>query len=351
MTICYFGLYNPNYSRNKILISGLKFNGVSIIECRTEMSGPIKYWDLIKKHWSIRQKYDIMIVGFPGFQAAVLAKFLTGKPIIFDAFYSIFDSLVEDRKIVGAKSARGKYLWLLDWLSCRLADRVLLDTNAQIGYFIKEFGLNSNKFIRVLVGSNDEIIFPLPREKKDHFLVHFHGSFIPLQGIEYIVEAAKILENENIRFNIIGHGQTYKKVTGWAQKLGIKNINFIKPVSYDALNDYLAQADVVLGIFGQTGKARRVIPNKVYEGLAAKRPVITGDSPAIRELLTDGRDVILCRLNDAQDLSAKIIELKNNRRLMEEVAEKGYQLFILKLTPKIIVENLLDIINRLFIYG
>lgn len=342
MTVCYFGLYKPDYSRNNTLISGLKLNGINVIECRTTAKGVYKYWDLFKKHLLIRRKYDIMVVGFPGFQAAILAKLLTKKPLIFDAFYSIYDSMVEDRRVVGAKSFKAKYYWFLDWLSCHLADKVILDTKAHIDYFIREFNLRSDKFIRIFVGSDDRVIFPLPYEKKDYFLVHFHGSFIPLQGIEYIVEAAKILEHENIKFNIIGRGQTYKEIIDLAYRLGSRNLNFIESVPYGELKDYLGQADVVLGIFGQTEKAKRVIPNKVYEGLAARRLVLTGDSPAIRELLTDGQDAIFCRLVDANDLADKILEIKNGKIDSERIADKGYAVFRRLCRPKVLAKQLID---------
>ncbi|MFA6593803.1 MAG: glycosyltransferase [Candidatus Buchananbacteria bacterium] len=346
MTICYFGIYDPGYSRNRILLAGLRLNNIKVIECRTAVKGPLKYWDLIGKHWSIRKKYDIMIVGFPGFQAMILARFLTSKPIIFDAFYSFFDSMVEDRKIVKARSFRGGYYWFLDWLSCRLADKILLDTNAHIDYFVKKLKLERSKFFRVLVGCDDKVIFPEPLRKKDYFLVHFHGSFIPLQGVEYIIEAAKILENENIKFNIIGRGQTYGEIIDLARRRQIHNVNFLEPVPLETLRDYLAQADLCLGVFGCTDKAKRVIPNKVYEGLAARRPVLTGDSPAVRELLTDGRTAVFCRLADAQDLAAKILELREGRIDYETIAANGYEVYQRLCRPEILVKQLLD--SRLF---
>ena len=61
------------------MISGLKKNEVDVVECKTIRRGFLKYIDLIVKHWKIRNSYDIMIVGFQGIQAVILAKLLTRK--------------------------------------------------------------------------------------------------------------------------------------------------------------------------------------------------------------------------------------------------------------------------------
>lgn len=331
--ICYFGIYNPNYSRNRVIIKGLGENGVEVLECRSDRKGIKKYFDLIKKHKIIKNKYDIMIVGFPGYQAMILAKILTRKKIIFDAFASIYDSMVNDRKVVKKYSVKAIYYFMLDWLSCKLADVILLDTYEQIKYFSEKFKINKNKFIRIFVGSDDEIIKPIKKDENgNYFLVHFHGSNIPLQGVNYIIEATKILENANIKFNIIGSEikEKYKNIEH-------KNINFIDNIEYNKLGEFISKADISLGIFGDTEKARRVIPNKVYEALATKTAIITGKSPAINELLVDKENVLLCDMADSKDLADKILELKNNKELKNKIAENGYRLFKEKLTAKKIV--------------
>ena len=161
LTICFFGIYNPKYPRNRVLISGLKQNDVNVIECGTELKGVKKYFDLIKKHWEIRKEYDILFVAFPGWHSMILAKFLTRKPIIFDAFISVYDSAVFDRKNTKQYSLKARYFWFIDWLACVLADKVILDTNEHIKYFVSEFGLKKEKFERIFVGSFAET-FSLP---------------------------------------------------------------------------------------------------------------------------------------------------------------------------------------------
>lgn len=355
MRVCYFGKYDPDYSRNRILIKGLRANGVTVIESRTEAKGFFNSaLDLWRKHKEINGQYDVMIVGFLGQLYILVAKLLTRKPIVLDAFMSLYDTNVLDRKADAKYSPRAIYSWLLDWLSCRLADGVLLDTQANIDFFVKTFGLPAEKFRRIFVGSDEEMIFPLSEDKvelsrkdKNYFLVHFHGTFIPLHGIEYIVGAAKILEKEDINFLVIGRGQTYRRIKAMIEELNLKNFELIDPVPYANLKNWLAKADLCLGIFGQTNKAHNVIPNKAFEIIAAKRPLLTGDSKAARELFTNGVDVVFCRMGDAVDLAVKILELKNNFALRQKIAENGHLLFQSRLKPAILGKQLADIVYEL----
>jgi len=349
MKICFFGIYNPNYSRNRVLIKGLEENNVEIVECNDRTFGFRKYLNLARKHHRLNKDYDILLVAFPGWPVMWLAKILTRKPIVYDAFLSVYEAQIKDRKKYSSNSFKAKYYWFLDWLSCKLADKILLDTNEHIKYFVKKFKIKKDKFIRVLVGTNDRVFFPR-EEKKDEkqFTVHFHGNFIPLQGVEYIIRAAKILEKyKDIKFNIIGKGQEYNKVMALFQKLGIENINFIDRVDYKLLADYMSRTRVCLGIFGDTPKTQRVIPNKVYEAIAMKKPVITADTPAARELFTDKKNILFCRTANSQDLAKKILEIKNNPNLRKKIAENGYELFSKKLTPKILGKNLKNALQTL----
>ena len=92
------------------------------------------------------------------------------------------------------------------------------------------------------------------------FTVLFTGTFIPLHGIEYIINAAKILEQrgEAIRFVIVGAGQSYQKITAMASELAVSNVQFERPVRYEQLSHLMLQAHLCLGIFGTSAKAATV---------------------------------------------------------------------------------------------
>ena len=327
MKICYFGIYDPEYSRNKILISGLRQNGIEVTECVSRKKGFSKYFDLIKKHRAIKNNYDVIIVGFPGFQSVILAKFITKRPIIFNAFVYMYDSIVLDRAQVRRGSLKALYFWCLDKISMSISDVVLFDTEEHIKFVSREFNIKHRKFKRIFLGTDTLVFYPREKPQSDLFKVVFYGHYIPLQGTEYIVKAAKLLEgNKDIVFEIIGGGKGKEKMLDLAKSLGLKNIDFTENVSLVELAERMSSADVCLGIFGDTGKTMRVIPNKVYDSMALSRPLITADTPAIRELFGP-EEVFFTKTASPESIAEAILKVKSDRENAKAVAKRGFDKF------------------------
>ena len=184
-------------------------------------------------------------------------------------------------------------------------------------------------------------------EEQAHLKILFWGNYIPLQGVQFIVRAAALLCNEgNIKFTMIGGGQMYNKIIVLAQELKVTNIHFIGHLPLDQLPSHINNADICLGIFGDTEKTNMVIPNKAYETIAMRKPLITADTPAIRELFTDQKDILLCRAADPEDLAQKIRFLYGNIDTRSRIAECGYDTYKANCTPAIIGNKLLDALKQ-----
>lgn len=349
LTVLYFGVYDPSYARNWVLINGLKKNGVNVLELR-QKPGRFALFKLFFNYLKFKQDYDAMIVGFPGQEVMFLARLLVWrKPIIFDAFTSHYGGYILDRKRWGKKSIRAYYFKFLDKWSCGLADIVLLDTQAHVDFFVKEFNLPREKFRRIWIGANDENFKPMENiEKKDSlFKVIFFGTYVPLQGAEYIVMAAKLLEpQKDTIFYFIGKGQDKHKSVSLAEELGLKNIIFMSMIKPEDLRVEIAKSNVVLGLFGNTPKTPLVIPNKVYEALAMKKPVITADTPAMRELFDDN-DMLLVEAANPKAIAEAIIKLKLNPELTNQIAENGHKKFFNFASPKILGGQFREILYNL----
>jgi glycosyltransferase involved in cell wall biosynthesis len=297
-------------------------------------------FQLISKFLNVG-RYDAMIVGSVGQFDIFTAKLLNlsrRKPLIFQVFISLYDTAVRDRKLVPERSFYARMLHWLDRFSCRLADVVVLDTDEHADYFHREFGVPRDKLHRVLVGADETVFRPQEKPTGDTLTVLFFGTFIPLHGTEYIVRAAKILESDKkIRFVIVGRGQEEERIWKLSRELGVKNVGFVKRlVDNDELVERIAGADICLGIFGDTGKARNVIPTKVYACLAMGKPVITADTRAAAELLKDGESALLCPPADAEALAERIAILRKDKALRESIAKKGYEAFLNRASTKAI---------------
>ena len=335
-TVCFFGIFDPEYARNRVLVRGFEENGYEVYLCRVDPKkerGVSKFFALVREFKKMPQKkFDHVIVAFPGHSVVWLARLLFGRKIIFDMFVSLYNSEIEDRKTAPSLSLKALYFWFLDRISLGLSSRILIDTAAHRDLVLRRFSVRRDAFLVVPVGSDDSVVHPVDTHPEGNkIVVHFHGTGSPLQGIGYIRDAARMLEsNTTIEFHLYG-------IAGE----NTSNVRYLPVFPYRDMSSVLGRADIVLGIFGTTEKAKSVIPNKVYEGLAAKKPVLTMGSPAIAELLVDGLNVVLCKSGSAEDVAQKVTLLANDTEMRQRIASAGFVLFKEMCTPAIIVKNLL----------
>lgn len=353
MKICYFGSFDPDYTRNKIIIKGLEQNSCLVSICN-DRSGEIKnYFRLAKEFIKAHRSYEVIMVGVLGHYdlpiAWVLAKIFR-KKLIFDAFISLYDTYVFDRQTTPKFSLQATKFYFWDYLSCHLADLIFLDTQQHAKYFIHQFHLKKEKVKVVYIGADNTILRPQSNQKNKKFIVEFHGSFQPLQGVEYIIQAASLLKNEKkIKFILIGEGQTKAEIVRQTQRLKLKNVKFLPRQTIDQIATQINKSALCLGIFGQTPKAKRVIPNKLYEAIALKKAVITGKNQAVKEIFTDGKDVILVAGDSPQELANSLIALQANPQRLDQIANAAYNLFLRKLTVEKVgqrVYNIIKMINQ-----
>ena len=344
MKICFFGIYDPGYSRNAILLAGLRLAGVEIVECREDSHDPWRYFKLCRSLFSLKNKYDFVYAAYPGTLPTIFARLISNKPVVSDAFYSMYDSVVNDRREIKWWHPRALKLLILDWLAIMSAHLVITDTLAQKGYWSSWWLVSSKKIHTVYLGTNDKVFYPIPSPPKDYFLVYFYGTYIPVQGIDKIIEAARICEDiPQIQFRLIGAASDSEKVLKFTKKYKPKNIEFIGRVALSELNTYMAPADLVLGIFGDIERGRRAIPNKVYDGLAAGKPVMTMEAYAVREVFSE-QEVFFVKTNP-ESIASGIKKLFGDRSLLMSYAKNGYNA-VSKYKPINIARLLISVLSK-----
>lgn len=352
MRVCYFGTYRAEYSRNRIMIEGLRRNGVEVVECHEPLwfgvedrvqaasGGWVRpsfwlragrvYLRLLRKYRNVGD-YDVMVLGYPGQLDVPLARVLTwlrGKPLVLDVFMSIY-LISQERGLTRRSPLTALLIYLLEKLACHLPDLLILDTEDYVAWFQQVYGISPSRFRLVPTGADDRVFRPIASEKKDGlFRVLYYGSFIPNHGVQYIIEAARILQGEpDIHFEFIGEGPEKPMAMALARQYGLTNVTFEGWMDQEELVRRAAGADVILGAFGTTPQSLMTVHNKIYEGLAMGKPVITGESEAVRKALGEGQGIYLCKRADPSSIAEGIKVLKNSPELRKYLGLQGHHTF------------------------
>lgn len=331
MKICYFGSYDKNYSKNVVLLKGLRKNGIRIAHCHHPHFFPLShcpslFWQFLKRG----RDCDIIFVAFFGHYdvwfAWILAKIFR-KKLVFDPLISIYNTRVEDRKYFKPKSLRAKFYKVFDCINVHLADHVFMDSYAQLNYFHKRFGLRKEKSTVIRLGADESVLKPTKRQLGKNLLVIFFGSYQPSQDAKKIIEAAEILKTKNTDWLFIGDGQDRPQVENYAKKKKLAKVKFLNFMPFGDLIKYIDRADIVFGAFGRTSKAKIVLHNKIYQAMAMGKTLITQDTPAVREIVEDDNTAFLVQPS-AKAIAAKILELEGNRNKILEVGRNARRKFI-----------------------
>jgi len=349
LRVCYFGTYRAGYTRNQIILKGLQAQpDVSVHVCHaplwhgiedrvTQASGGWRnprfwgrvagsYRQLIRAH-AATPDYDVMLIGYPGQFDAYVGRRLAhrrGRPVALDILMSLH-LVAEERGLVAAHPLTGRLLFQLERGGLRRPDLLIAENAEYGGYIADKYDLPRERFRYVPHGADETVFHPRPiRPPDDCFRVTYHGGYLPSHGMDAILGAVALLRDEPVRFDFYGSGPEKARLVRQAAEWGLPNVTFHGFVAQDELLDGLAAAHVCLGVFGVTRQAHFTVQNKVWEGLAMGRPVISGDSPTIRAALADRQEVYLVARDDPGALAAGLRELRADPALRERIAAAGH---------------------------
>lgn len=351
LRVCYFGTYRAGYSRNRILIEGLRQCGVAVVECQvplwrgvedrvqTALGGwlqPAFLWRVLRAYARLLVKYraigdyDVMVLGYPGQTDVLIGRVLSWirrRPLVLDAFMSIY-LIASERGLTASHPASGRLVFWLEKLAYKLPNLLIKDTAQYAQWTHQTFGVGAGKIRLVPTGADDRLFRPhsasVPEAHDSTVL--YYGTFIPNHGVHTIIQAAQLLQRDpGIHFELIGDGPTKAGAMEQARSLGLANVTFSGWVDREALPDRVARADLCLGAFGTTPQSMMTVHNKVFEGMALGKCVVTGDSPAMRDAFEHGTHIWLCKRDDAESLAEAIRTLKEDPHLREAIAGRGFQ--------------------------
>lgn len=350
--VCFFGAWDPGYPRNRILRAGLERAGLEVVEVRVrERRALFRYPALVRAFHAAGRASGTLLVPEFRHKDMPLARLLCGsRALVFDPLVSRHDTLVGDWELHARGSLQARWNLAIDRRALALADLVLCDTWAH-GALYQTLGVPRARLERVLVGAEPRFFELPPPPAVPPVTIVYVGGFLPLHGTTTIVEALARLEREPalppFRARLVGRGIEAEAARARARELGVTRVEFAGPIPYGESGTALATAHIALGAFGAGAKAGRVIPHKVYQGLAAGRAVVTGDGPGVREVFEPGRHLCAVPRGDAAALAGALSSLIRDTALRERLGAQGRSRALEVATPERIGAGLRDELEQL----
>jgi len=320
-----FGTYNSGHAANALLAADLRAAGVEVRTCHEPLweetrdkhapyFAPLGLARLAARYAAIARRLarrfpaaareaDVVVVGFNGQLDVLLARALDRRRrIVFAPLVTVSETLIDDREAYAAGSPAGHLLRALDRLTLAAADLIVIDTAAHRDYLVERFGIEPERVLVQYLGAEPafaaagaaraaEPAEPLrAADAMRPLRVLSYSQYLPLHGSETVALAARLVPHDaGIVFELVGTGPERARSDAFVARL--PHVRTVDWVPYDELPRRIAAADVVLGVFGRSAKARMVIPNKVYQAAAVGSAIVTADTPAIREVFAPGESV------------------------------------------------------------
>lgn len=235
---------------------------------------------------------DIMLVSSPPLFVALagrILRFLKRRPYIF----IVADLWPESAVALGALRNRA-FIWLaerLEWSTYKRAALVWALTDGIRTTLVRR-GLSPEKVFLLTNGVDTEKFKPIPRDEArarlgwdDRYTVLHAGTIGLAHGLEITLGAAEALRGTpGVRIVLAGDGVEKAPLKAEAQRRGLTQVEFLDAFPYDQVPTVLSAADALLVSLKKTSISKGVVPAKLFEALAAERPILLAGDGEAREL-------------------------------------------------------------------
>lgn len=191
-----------------------------------------------------------------------------------------------------------------------------------------------NKTVHWLPNGVDESIFSFQRTidvrkqlqfSEDDFLIMYGGIIGLAQGLDVILDAAKLLPAESkITYLLLGDGPEKKRLQQRVIDEQITRVKFLEPVSREVVPSYVDAVDVAVIPLKKMDLFLGAIPSKIFENLALGKPLLLSVDGEARKLFVDeGKAALYIEPENSQMLAEKSLLLEANREMVNEMGNNG----------------------------
>lgn len=152
---------------------------------------------------------------------------------------------------------------------------------------------------------------------KNTTLILYVGLLVPRKGVDIIVETARNLKAENVRFVIVGDGPKGNEYKELVRKYGLSDKVVFTGWRKD-IADFYKSADIFF--FPSRGEG---LPGAVMEAMAAGLPIVATNIPSALVLVADGKNGFLCEKDDVEGFTSKLGQTISNKSMRRNFSKNS----------------------------
>ena len=265
--------------------------------------------------------------GFAGF----FVKLIRRTPWILE----IRDLWPESIVAVGAIKNKSiiRMLEYMELLIYRKSDHIIPVTDAFKRFIVKK-GISADKITVIKNGVDlsfyrPELIVPedeLGCNLKNKFVASYVGTHGMAHHLETVLEAADILRGrKDIVFLLVGDGAEKSRLVKLKEERKLENVIMLDQLPKDKMPALWSLSDVSLVLLKKSDLFKTVIPSKIFESMAMKKPIVLGVEGEVKGMIEEADSGIVIEPENSQQLAEAVVLLKDNVDRYKAFSENGYK--------------------------
>lgn len=221
---------------------------------------------------------------------------------------------------------------LSEWLErflYRGADRLVVNSPG----FIEHVRLKGGRQVELVPNGVDVAAFDSEANgrafRKAHdldskFVIMYAGAHGLSNDLRIVVEAAALLvDRPDIAFVFVGDGKEKPALLAQVEAAGLKNVHFLPPVQKADVPHTLAGADACLAILKPIEAYKTTYPNKVFDYMAAGKPVLLAIDGVIRQVVEHAQSGLAVQPGDPRALADAAQMLADDPQAARQMGQSG----------------------------
>jgi hypothetical protein len=314
-----------NYSRSSVYLNSKVIQNRNPEFQQVNSGFWSSYLHILRERKNISQFSNIVVMS-PSHSLVLLIVILTGRRPILDAGWSLTESTLI--RSSGFRSfVKVPKSYLIDLFAFHLSRKVFLESNEQVDFVARTFGVSKKKLSRIFTGVNEKVFGSFSSNLKSRdslravdnrkFTVLFRGKNNQEAGLDCILGAAEILKYDEVQFVI---------ATDFISKETCIPVNvqiITNRLSEMEMVELYSISDLCLGQISSNPRLKRTIPHKAFEALFFSKCYLTLPSKPILEVLPSASDRASLKNPKPTELASEIRRLSGVSTEVKEIGRLG----------------------------